>query len=84
VEDTGTSDFTENTTGIMRKSLSEVGTCLAGEGAVGIEIVGTIEDPSDHVPLGQTNRVIADRIEHATIHFSVSLRMSRARGAVPE
>jgi hypothetical protein len=84
VEDTGPSDFAENAAGVTRESLGHVGPSLLGERALGIEEISTIEDSSDHIPLGEANGVIPDRIEHAPVHFSLGLGVRGTGRAVPK
>lgn len=84
MEDTGTGDFAEYAAGVARQPLSQFGAALPIEGALGVEKIGTIENPADHVPFREPEGVIADRIEHTTVDLTLGLCMSRACGTVPQ
>src|SRR5689334_15466462 len=47
-----------------------------------LERVGEIEHLADVVPLGVTDTVVADRVEHAAIRLALSLGSIRRGGAV--
>ncbi len=84
MEDTSTSNFTQNAAGVVRHSVGQRRTCFAGERALGIEIIRTVEDSANHVPLREPHGVIANGIEHTTVDLSLGFGVSRAGGAVPE
>jgi hypothetical protein len=84
VEDTGTGDFAENTARVLRQSLSQIGPSLRIERSIGIEIISAVEDSPNHVPLGETNGVVSDRVQHTTVDFSLGLGVSSACRAMPE
>jgi hypothetical protein len=45
-------NFTEHTTGIIRQTLGQIGPLHGFEVAAGLQVIGTIQDPTHHVPLG--------------------------------
>lgn len=49
----GAGYFAEDATGIFRQSHGELCPALAIEWPFGIQVVGAVENPSYHVPLGQ-------------------------------
>lgn len=84
MEDTGTGDFAEDAAGVARQTFSQFGASLPIEGAFGVEKVGTIENPADHVPFREPEGVVSDRVEHTTVDLALGLCMSRACGTVPQ
>jgi hypothetical protein len=67
VKETGTSDLPENGVGIGRETLSPLGSLLPVERPTGFEVIGTIQHASHHVPLGETQRMVAYGIENPPV-----------------
>jgi len=84
MEEAGTGDFPEDSTRVFRQTLGQLGAGLAVELALRIEKVGAIEDTPHHVPLGEADGVIPDRVEHAPIDLALRLGMGSAGRAMPE
>ena len=68
--------------GIGRELLGQLGALLPVEGTSRFEIIGAVQDPPDHVPLGEPEGMIAHGIEHAAVRLAFGPRMCGAGGAV--
>jgi hypothetical protein len=84
MEEAGASDFAEHSARISGQALGQLGAAIAVELALGIEKVGTIENPAHHVPLGEADGVVPDGIEHAPVDLALCLGMGGTGGAMPE
>jgi hypothetical protein len=84
MNETGAGNFTQYTPRIGRKLCRQLGSSFAIEGPSGLEVVGTVEDAPDHVPLCESQRVIAYGVEDSAVVLALRTRPGRARGPVPE
>lgn len=84
MEEAGTGDLAEDSARVLRETLGQIGTGVAIEGAFRVEKVGAIEDTPHHVPLGEAQGVIADRVEHAPIDLAHGLGAGGAGRTMPE
>jgi hypothetical protein len=84
VEETRASDLPEDTSWIAGKAVGQLGPILPVERPAGIQVIGTVEYPADHVPLSESERVIANSVEHAPIILSLRSRSGRAGRPVPK
>jgi hypothetical protein len=64
------------------QALSQFGPPLAIVWAARLEVVGTIKDSPHHIPLGETDRMIADRIQYPAVIFAFRSGTGRAGGTV--
>src|SRR5689334_18865043 len=67
---------------LVRDAIGESSARLAVPLSTRLERVGEIEHPADVVPLGVTDTVVADRVEHAAIRLALSLGAIRRGSAV--
>jgi hypothetical protein len=84
VEETSASDLTKDTSWIPGKTVGQVGPMLPVKRPAGIQVIGAVEYPANHVPLSQAKRVIADGVEHAPIILSLRSRPTGAGRPVSE
>ena len=84
MEEAGAGDFPEDSARIVRQTLGQRGAGLTVKLAFRIEKVGAIENAPHHVPLGEADRVVPDRVEHAAIDLSLCLGMSGTGWSMPE
>ena len=84
MEETGTGDFAQDTARVLRQTPGQIGPGLAIEGAFRVEEVSAIEDATHHIPLGEAEGVITDRVEHAPIDLTMGLGAGGAGRAMPE
>jgi hypothetical protein len=84
MEEAGAGDFPKDSARVLRQTLGQLDAGLAIKLAPRIEKVGAIKDAPNHVPLGEAQRVIPDRVEHAPIDLTLRLCMGSAGRAMPE
>jgi hypothetical protein len=49
-----------------------------------LQIIGTIEDPADHVPFSEPYRVVPHSVQHSAVDLPVGLGSSRTRGTMSQ
>ncbi len=84
MSEAGTGNFTQYTPRIGRKLCRQLGSSFAIEGPSRLEVVGTVKDAPDHVPLAQPQRVIAYGVEDSAVILSLRARPGCASGSMPE
>jgi hypothetical protein len=84
VQEARAGDFAKDATRVARQALRQRGAGLAVELALRVEEVGTIKDSANHVPLGQADGVIANRVEHTSVDLALRLGMCGAGRSVPQ
>ena len=78
-------DLAEHADRIGGKARARLGpVSLARRDRARLEVVGAVEYPADHVPLRQTQRMIADGIENAAVGLAVGLGAGGGGGPVLE
>jgi hypothetical protein len=82
VSEAGPGHLSEHAARIVRQALGQFCPPRLIECAAGLEVIGAIQHPANHVPLGQTKRVIPHGIEHSTVGLAFGLRMSGAGGTM--
>lgn len=84
MKDPGAGNLAQHASGIGGQALSERAASFAIELPIGIQKVCTVKDAPHHVPFGETNRVIPDRVENSAVDFAFGFRVSRAGRSMPE
>jgi hypothetical protein len=84
MEETRARNFPEDPYGIGRQPVSQLGTLLPLECSAGLQIVGTIQYPPHHVPLGESEGVVPDGIEDAAIVLAFGTGPRRAGWTVAQ
>lgn len=77
-------DLSKDSTRISRQPFRQRSARFAVEWAPRVQEVGTIKDSAHHVPLGQADGVIADRIEHTSVNLALRLGLCGAGRSMPE
>jgi hypothetical protein len=84
VKDPGAGNFAQHASGIRGQALGERASSFTIELSLGIEKVCTVEYSAYHIPFGETNRVVPDRVENSAVDLSFCFRMCCAGRSVPE
>jgi len=84
VYESGTGDFTEDPTRIRGQTLRQLRPVFPLERPTWLQIIGTIEYPAHHVPLGQPQGMVSNCIEHASVVLAQSPGPRRAGRSMAE
>ena len=82
MKEAGTGDFQEDSTGIIGQSFGELGPAFLLEGPGRVEKVGAVQNSSHHVPLGQSQRMVAYGIEHSAVVLAIGSGPGGAGGSM--
>jgi hypothetical protein len=84
VNEAGSGHLEEHATGIIREPLGQLGSFLTVELTSRLEEVSAVQNSSNHVPLGQSQRVIPYSVEDAAVYLSFRLGAGGACGTMAE
>jgi hypothetical protein len=62
VEDPGAGNFAQHASGVRGQALGQRATCFTIELPLRVEKIGTVEYSPHHVPFGETDGVIPNRV----------------------
>ena len=84
MKEAGAGDFAEDFTRVLRQTLGQLGPGLAVERPLRVEKVRAIEDAPYHVPLGETQGVIPNRVEYPPVDLTLRLGAGGTGGPMPQ
>lgn len=84
MKEAGAGDFAEDSTRVLWQTLGQLCPGLAVEPPLGVEKVGAIEYTPHHVPLGEAQGVIPNRVEHSPVELAFCLGASGTGRPMPQ
>ena len=84
MKEAGAGDFAEDFPRVLRQTLGQLGPRRAVERPLRVEKVGAIEDAPHHVPLGEAQGMIPNRVEYPPVDLTLRLGAGGTGGPMPQ